>query len=156
VWDSLLRVSVVAAATHTLETVQFEDAKSVLLLHGNKVSQIVKDALSDIGLLKRDQAMKYARKNDVHPFESGAEASLQFFCERSDCALFCLANHSKKRPHNLVIGRMFDAQLLDMVELGVLEFAPISDFRGAAQVSPNSKVLLPFCSRQLREAWVLM
>lgn len=102
----------------------------------------MKDVLSDIRRLKRDQAVKYSRKNDVHPFQAGAEASLQFFCERTDCALFCLANHSKKRPHNIVLGRTFDAQLLDMIELGVLEHAPISSFSGATKLIANSKVRL--------------
>lgn len=84
--------------------------------------------------------MKYSRKNDLHPFETGQEVTLQFFCERSDCASFCLANHSKKRPNNLVLGRMFDFQLLDMIELGVLDFTPISNFPSASELQPQTKV----------------
>lgn len=44
----------------------------------------------------------------MRPFEAGGEASLEFYCSRSHCSLFCLGSHSKKRPHNLVLGRMHD------------------------------------------------
>ncbi|GLC50860.1 hypothetical protein PLESTB_000439900 [Pleodorina starrii] len=45
--------------------------------------------------------------------------------------MFVLGSHSKKRPHNIVIGRMFDFQLYDALELGVEEYKAIRDF-GAA------------------------
>ena len=115
-----------------------EDPKNALILQGNKVRQVVKDVLSDISRLKHDQAIRYTRKNDVHPFE--AETSMQFFCERSACALFCLGNHNKKRPHNIVLGRTFDAQLLDMVELGVLEHTPLARFPAASKLLAGSTV----------------
>jgi hypothetical protein len=121
--------------------VQVEDPKNVLILLGNKVSQLVKDVLSDISKLKHDQAVKYTRKNDVHPFE--AETAMQFFCERSDCALFCLGNHNKKRPNNIVLGRTFDAQLLDMVEVGVIEHIPTLRFPAAAKLQAGSTVCIP-------------
>lgn len=112
----------------------------MLILQGNKVSQVVKNVLTDISRLKHEQAVRYTRNNDVHPFE--VETSMQFYCERSDCALFCLGNHSKKRPHNLVLGRTFDGQLLDMVELGVSEHTPISQFSAATKLLPGSTVCL--------------
>lgn len=123
-----------------------EDPKNALILQGTKVSQVVKDVLSDISRLKQDQAIRYTRKNDVHPFE--AETSMQFFCERSDCALFCLGNHNKKRPHNMVLGRTFDAQLLDMVEVGVLEHTPLSRFPAASKLLAGSTVRIcqVFCT----------
>ena len=123
-----------------------EDPKNALILQGTKVSQVVKDVLSDISRLKQDQAVRYTRKNDVHPLE--AETSMQFFCERSDCALFCLGNHNKKRPHNMVLGRTFDAQLLDMVEVGVLEHTPLSRFPAASKLLAGSTVRIcqVFCT----------
>jgi ribosome production factor 2 len=130
--------------------VQVEDGKRILLLQGNKTSQTGKDVLADLFKLKKGEAAKLSRKNDIWPFEPGNEVSLQFFCERADCALFCLANHNKKRPHNLVLGRMFNAQLLDMLELGVTQHVPIATFAGAAHVQAGAKVrmqsdcILPF------------
>lgn len=35
---------------------------------------------------------------------------------------------SKKRPSNLVLGRIFEHELLDMVELGIKEYKGLSEF----------------------------
>ena len=97
-----------------------ETLKKVLLLHGGKTSGVVKAALTDLGSLKKGESLKLSRSNDqVRPFETGGEASLEFLARKADCSLFVLGSHSKKRPHNLVLGRMFDFRLLDMLELGV-------------------------------------
>ncbi|GIL86717.1 hypothetical protein Vretimale_19811 [Volvox reticuliferus] len=109
-----------------------EDAKRVLFLYGNQTSQVVKDVLTDLYQLKRLEAQKFTRKNEnVRPFESGGETSLEFYCNRNNCPLFVLGSHSKKRPHNIVIGRMFDFHLYDALEMGVEELKAIRDF-GAA------------------------
>lgn len=36
---------------------------------------------------------------------------------------------SKKRPDNLIIGRVFEHELLDMVELGIKEYKGLADFK---------------------------
>lgn len=78
------------------------------------------------------EAARFSRKNEnVRPFEPGGETSLEFYCNRNNCPMFVMGSHSKKRPHNLVIGRMFDFHLYDALELGVEEFKAIKDF-GAA------------------------
>lgn len=78
------------------------------------------------------EASKFTRKNEnVRPFEPGGEASLEFYCNKNNCPLFVLGSHSKKRPHNLVLGRMYDFHLYDALELGVEDFKGIRDF-GAA------------------------
>jgi hypothetical protein len=57
----------------------------------------------------------------VRPMEAGGEVALEFLCQKNECGLFAVASHSKKRPHNLVLGRMFDYHLYDVLELGVRE-----------------------------------
>ncbi|KAF8067235.1 choline monooxygenase [Scenedesmus sp. PABB004] len=121
-----------------------EDAKRALFLYGNDVSQTVKDAMSDLHKLKGADAQAFTRKNpDVRPFEAGGEAGLQFFCNKSNCSLFVLGSTSKKRPHNLVLGRLYDFHLYDALELGIEAHAPIRAFRGAgtAQVGNKPAVL---------------
>jgi len=44
-------------------------------------------------------------------------------------SLFVLGSHSKKRPNNLVLGRTFNHQILDMVELGVENYLPMASFK---------------------------
>eukprot|EP00955_Chlamydomonas_euryale_P005593 59369-Chlamydomonas_euryale.AAC.2 len=52
------------------------------------------------------ESVKYTRRNEnVRPFEVGGEASLEFYARKGGCGLFALGSHSKKRPHNLVLGR---------------------------------------------------
>ena len=61
----------------------------------------------------------FAENPDVRPFESGGSSRIEFFCKKHDSSLFAVGSHSKKRPHNLVLGRMYDGHLLDMIELGI-------------------------------------
>lgn len=64
----------------------------------------------------QSDAVKYSRNNaDMRPFEAGGESLLESHCARNNCSLFALGSHQKKRPHNLVLGRLFDFRLYDMV-----------------------------------------
>ena len=67
------------------------------------------------------------KKNEIRPFED--INSLEFLSQKNDCSLFMVGSHSKKRPHNLIMGRIFNYQLLDMIELGVLDYKSIESFK---------------------------
>jgi len=85
--------------------------------------------LTTSSLWKKPDAIKYFRRQsngDKGPFES--ITSVEFFSQKSDASLFVFGNHSKKRPHNIVFGRMFDYHLLDMLELGITNFKSILIF----------------------------
>lgn len=85
--------------------------------------------------------MKFTRKNeDVRPFEPGGETSLEFYGTRSDCALYVLGSHTKKRPHNVVMGRLFDGRLYDALELGVSSYAGVHKFKAGTISQIGSKV----------------
>ncbi|MCO5584439.1 hypothetical protein L7F22_038366 [Adiantum nelumboides] len=117
-----------------------ENVKKILLLHGTTTSIIVKGVLSDLYRLRKagGNAIKYTKKNEnIRPFESGGESYLEYLSQRTDCSLFVFGSHSKKRPHNLVIGRMFDHHVYDLIEVGVEQFEPIINFGGAKQYSPQ-------------------
>jgi len=49
---------------------------------------------------------------------------------RNDTPLFAFATHTKKRSHSLIFGRLYDGQLLDMIEVYINQgtFKSISDW----------------------------
>ena len=86
-------------------------------------------------------AHSFTRKNpNVKPFEAGGEAPLEFFCNKSNCSTFVLGSHSKKRPHNLTLGRLYEFHLYDCLELGVEHHRPIKAFKGAGTAQVGNKV----------------
>lgn len=117
---------------------QVEDPKRLLCLHGGSPSQLSRDALTEIARLReasasREAVVKLSRRNaDARPFEQGGELPLEFMASKAQAGAFALASHSKKRPHNVVLGRMFDGRMLDCVELGVSAITPVQRFGGAA------------------------
>lgn len=75
--------------------------------------------MADLGTLKRGECLKLTRKNDdVLPFEGPEGAArLEALARKADAGLFVVGSHSKKRPHTLTLGRVFDGRLLDALEL---------------------------------------
>ena len=123
----------------------FENTKVTVLIKGGNVSNTITQVMHDFHRLKvnlkyfgrrifklnfsfnilnflfqQPNSIMYKKKNIVRPFED--VSSIEFFSQKSDAALFCFGSHNKKRPDNLVIGRLFDHQILDMIELGVKNY----------------------------------
>ncbi|KAG8068096.1 hypothetical protein GUJ93_ZPchr0005g14992 [Zizania palustris] len=115
-----------------------ETGKKTLILHGTKTSAVLNSALADIFHLKRDNAVKFSKKNDnIRPFESGGETSLEFFSLKTDCSLLVYGCHSKKRPNNLVLGRTYDHHIYDLVEVGVESYRSIESYVYDKKLAPK-------------------
>ena len=70
-----------------------ENAKKTLILHGTKTSSVLNSVLTQIYHLKRDNAIRFTKKNDkIRPFESGGETSLEFLSLKTDCSLFVVSS----------------------------------------------------------------
>jgi ribosome production factor 2 len=109
-----------------------EGAKSTLLLKGIKCSQAMGNLLKDMRAMQAPNAKLLTKKNKIVAFDDvEGQQSLEFLTTKNDCALFALASTNKKRPNNLVMGRTFDHQILDMVELGILRYKSIQDYGGS-------------------------
>lgn len=121
-----------------------ENPKTLLVLKGHATSQVTNDLLGDLHVLKKPYARKLGRKNDVLPFEAGGETHLENLARLNDASLFALGNHTKKRPDNLVLGRTFGFRILDMVEFGVKNYRPMSDFKCALPSAPGSMPCILF------------
>lgn len=96
-------------------------------MKGGNTSETVTQALKDIYSLKKPNAVMYKKKNITRPFED--QTSLEFFSKKADCSLFLFGSHNKKRPNNLIFGRMFDFHVLDMIELGIEKFASLKQIK---------------------------
>lgn len=107
-----------------------EGAKSIVLLKGTKCSQVMGHVLKDLRAMKAPSVKLLTKKNQIFAFDNEGQMSLEFLTTKNDCALFALASHNKKRPNNLILGRTFDRQMLDMIEVGVTRFKSMDDYGG--------------------------
>ncbi|KAK7478883.1 hypothetical protein BaRGS_00029864 [Batillaria attramentaria] len=105
-----------------------ENDKKCMLMKGGNTSVLVTQVLKELHMLKKPDAVLFKKKNITRPFED--QTSLEFFSEKADASLFAFGSHSKKRPNNLVLGRMFDAHVLDMVEFGIEKFVSMLEIEG--------------------------
>ncbi|GLT89921.1 hypothetical protein SLE2022_078810 [Rubroshorea leprosula] len=124
-----------------------ETGKKTLMLQGAKTSNTLNAVLTEIYHLKKGGAVRYTRKNDnIRPFESGGETSLEFFSLKTDCSLFVYGSHSKTRPDNLVMGRAYDHHIYDLVEVGVENFKSMESFTFDKKRAPwvGSKPFISF------------
>lgn len=103
-----------------------ENVKAGMFVKGPKTSDIINKVLHNLYMLKKPDAVMLQKHNQKRPFEDPTE--INFLSDKNDCSLFAYGTHSKKRPHNLILGRCFDHQILDMIELGVTNFKSIEQF----------------------------
>jgi hypothetical protein len=76
------------------------------------------------------------------PLSLSLSLHLSFYCQAS---LFVFGSHNKKRPHNVVLGRMYDGHVRDMVELGLESLRPMMLFPAEKNVL-GSKPCLVRCT----------
>ena len=96
---------------------------------GPNSSQLVQDCMKDLYIMKvffrpspargptlifqKPNSIAYNQKNDIRPFEDATK--LEFFAKKNDSSLFVFGSHNKKRPHNMIIGRMYDYHIFVIV-----------------------------------------
>ena len=54
---------------------------------------------------------------EAHPFEDDSE--VERLSRSKDLSLFCIAGNNKKRPNSIIMGRLFDYHVLDMMEFTI-------------------------------------
>lgn len=94
-----------------------ENRKKSLFIKGRKSSQTLNLIWDELIKFRRDELEKYSRKNDILPFENIED--VQHFCQKQDCSLFLFFSHNKRRPNNLIFGRLYNQSVMEMYEFGV-------------------------------------
>ncbi|KAL2726275.1 ribosome production factor 2 [Vespula maculifrons] len=118
-----------------------EDAKQAFCIKGRNTSQIVNDCMKDLYDLKKPDVQMMQKKNDIIPFEDAT--TIEKFSSKLNAPLFIFGSHNKKRPHNLVFGRMYEHTLLDMMEFGIENYKSLKEFK-VPKISVGIKPLLVF------------
>lgn len=118
-----------------------EDCKTALFIRGKNANNVVLQAMKDFCLLKKPKSVFFNKKNDLKPFEDAS--SVEFFSQKNDATLFMFGSHNKKRPNNLVLGRMFDHHVMDMFELGMENFKSLNNFK-ISKIPVGTKPMLLF------------
>lgn len=118
-----------------------EGPKRALFFHGRKSSDKLRGLLKDLYDFKKPDAHHLNKKNDITVFENAKP--VEDFCKKHETALFMMGSHSKKRPDNLVVGRMFNYNLLDMIELYVENYEGLKEFAGS-KITLGTKPCLIF------------
>ncbi|CAL8315127.1 unnamed protein product [Merluccius merluccius] len=118
-----------------------ENVKNAMIMKGGNTSETVSNALKDLYALKKPNAVLYKKKNITRPFEDST--SLEFFSKKTDCSLFLFGSHNKKRPNNMIFGRLFDFHVLDMMELGIEKYSGLKDFKNS-KCPEGTKPMLVF------------
>ncbi|OAL27636.1 hypothetical protein AYO20_09709 [Fonsecaea nubica] len=129
------------------EPQQVESRKRVLLLHGTKCPQPVSTVLKTVHTLTKPDSVMLTKKNDnIHPFENSE--SLEFLAGKNECGVVVFGTHSKKRPNNITVLRIYDGKLLDMVELLLLVPPNEQQSETKLQIGIGMKPLILFAGSQ--------
>jgi len=119
----------------------FENDKTAMFIKGGQTSEVVSQTLKELAILKKPLSNIFHRRNIMRPFDD--QTSIEFFAKKTDSSLFVFGSHSKKRPHNLVIGRLFDQHVLDMFEFGIQRFKSMHEFSNE-KITSGTKPCLVF------------
>jgi len=126
-----------------------EGPKGLLLLKGIRCSENMANLLKDLRALNAPNSKMLNKTNPILPFED--TSSLEFLMTKNDSSLFALGSHNKKRPNNLILGRTFDHQILDLLEFSISDYRGLTDLKSAPKKRVGSKPLMLF----LGDAWNL-
>ncbi|VDM35931.1 unnamed protein product [Hydatigera taeniaeformis] len=126
-----------------------ENDKQTLIIRGTHTGEIVNSFLTDIFMLKKPLVNKLRWKNRVLPFEDATFIVREHMCNKYDCSLFVMGTHSKKRPNNIVIGRLYDHEILDMHELGIEKYVSMHSVE--TKLPLGSKPILIFSGEAFDE-----
>lgn len=90
------------------------------------------------------------RKHDIKPFED--VTAIEDLAREQNCPLFMFSSHNKKRPNNLIIGRLSeeDQTMKDMVEFGIDNLCSMKEIKGP-KIPNNSRLCLSFDGSSFQE-----
>ncbi|ELP91934.1 brix domain containing protein, putative [Entamoeba invadens IP1] len=105
-----------------------ENPKTAIFMKGRKTTQLLTEAMDDLGFYKKPYLKKFNHKHEIQPFDD--ETPIEVYSKGQDASLTLFGNSTKKRPNCLTFIRCYDHRVLDMIELKIEEYTPIREFKG--------------------------
>lgn len=103
-------------------------SKISVVTRGNKSSPSISSVLQSLHKFRVPNSVFLSKKHEnLIPFDNSSDVA-KFF-DTKDASLALIGSNSKKRPNNLIFGRLFDGQFLDLVEFNLLNYKEISSNR---------------------------
>ena len=98
-----------------------EGPRGIMVTRGSKTSDQVSRFLEIFNVLFKSRTQKLNSRYDTRPFE---DAGLMLhLSDKHQCPLFLFGQSSKKHPSRIVIGRVFEREILDLLQLDILSFS---------------------------------
>lgn len=123
------------------EPKNIENTKQCLFFVGKKASTEMRQCLKDLYSLRRQHSLFLSKKHPIAPCVD--ILPVERLGQKHDASLFCYVARTKKHRNNMVIGRMFNHHLLDMIEVDISDFRSLADFHNP-KAAEGSKPCLAF------------
>lgn len=91
--------------------------------------------------MKKPEGQVLQKRNEIYPFEDSTP--LENFGRKMNASLFMLISNTKKRPNNLVMGRLFEHTIMDIIEFGIENYISLQNFK-MEKISSGIKPMLVF------------
>lgn len=95
----------------------FKAERVSIFMRGQSVSENVTQILHDLHELKKPNSRNLQRKMKERPMQQAE--TFEFLCEKNGASMFGFGSSTKRRPDNLVLGRLFDDKILDLFDFAV-------------------------------------
>ena len=126
------------------ESILQNDPKHTVFMRGNNCSQVTQDAMKELHKMRDLNISKclMQKKNEIYPFEDVSR--LERVADRHDAAFVIFGSHNKERQHNMIFNRMFNHQVLDMIEVGVDSCTTMQTFGNIESIEIGQQPILIF------------
>jgi ribosome production factor 2 len=126
------------------EKILQKDPKHSLFIRGLKLSLPTKRAIYELDKMRDMFLCKtlLQKPNKILPFED--TSYIEYVADKHDAGFVCFGSHNKKRPDNLVIHRMYNHQVLDMVEVGIGGVITMQEFTTKTMIETGQQPILLF------------
>lgn len=126
------------------ENILQKDPKHTVFMKGTKCSEIVTKAMRELHKMRDLDISKWLlqKKNEILPFEDAS--AIERVADRHDAGFICFGSHNKKRPNNMIIHRMYNHHILDMLEVGIEELKTMQEYGNCESIEIGQQPILVF------------